>query len=63
MMLMCRAGTYISDHQCHNVSLVQPRREGLPRERRRVPDTETAVPESKGEGASFMAVDFVSADY
>ena len=35
----------------------------LPRDRRRVPDTDTAVPKPKGEGASFMAADFVSADY
>lgn len=33
------------------------------RERRWVPDTETAVPKPKGEGASLMVADFVSADY
>ena len=33
------------------------------RERRWVPDTETAVPRPKGEGASLMVADFVSADY
>jgi hypothetical protein len=33
------------------------------RERRWVPDTETAVPKPKGEGASLMIADFVSADY
>ena len=33
------------------------------RELRWVPDTETAVPKPKGEGASLMVADFVSADY
>lgn len=33
------------------------------RERRWVPDSETAVPRPKGEGASLMISDFVSADY
>jgi hypothetical protein len=33
------------------------------RERRWVPDTETAVPKPKGEGASLMISDFISADY
>ena len=33
------------------------------REHRWVPDTETAVPKPKGEGASLMISDFVSADY
>ena len=56
----CRS-TYISDHPRHSLSLVQPRRDILPRERHWVPDTETAVPKPKGEGASFMAEDFVSA--
>jgi len=33
------------------------------RERRWVPDTETAVPKPKGEGVSLMISDFASADY
>ena len=33
------------------------------REHRCVPNTKTAVPKLKGEGASLMISDFVSADY
>jgi hypothetical protein len=55
-----------SDRQRHNVSWVHDETVFYAndrRERRWVPETETAVPKPKGEGASLMVADFVSADY
>jgi len=37
-------------------------RDGLPRERHQIPDAEIAVSKPKGEGASLMVTDLVSAD-
>ena len=56
----------ISDDQQNDVAWVHNETIFYANDRREhhwVPDTETAIPKPKGEGASFMVADFVSADY